>query len=112
MGDIKQSMSIDVTNFFWPALALLAIGSIYLIVEGYKVHKLFAESIVGRLVKVLVVVYLIELYSLGIVSLAFMIFYKNGIWVLFPIVLLWILSLIFAIAAIRSAKRQMTGLIK
>ena len=61
----------DLMTYLWLALAVLGFGSVYLIVEGYRVHKLFAESIVGKLVKALVVVFLIELYSLGIVSYAF-----------------------------------------
>ncbi len=102
----------DLVTYLWIALGVLILGSIYLIVEGYKVHKLFAESIVGKLVKALVVVFLIELYSLGVVSYAFMFFYSKGALVLFPIVLLWIISLIFAIFAIRSAKQEVSGLIK
>jgi len=105
-------MGIDISYYLWAALAILVIGSIYLIIEGYKVNKLFAESVVGRLVKTLVVVVLIELYSLSIVSLAFMVFYKNGIWVLFPVVLLWIFSLIIAIIAVRSANKQVMSLSK
>ena len=102
----------DITTYLWISLGLLVIGSIYLIVEGYKVHKLFAESIVGKLVKALVVVFLIELYSLGIVTYAFVFFYPKGTTVLLPIVVLWIISLVFAIFAIRSAKMEVTGLIK
>lgn len=102
----------DITTYLWLALSLLVVGSIYLIVEGYKVHKIFAESIVGRLVKILVVVLLIELYSLGIVSYAFWIFYSRGIWVLFPIVCLWIISLGFAIYGVRAAKQEVTRLTK
>ncbi|MEK7161707.1 MAG: hypothetical protein AAB729_03390 [Patescibacteria group bacterium] len=102
----------DLATYLWLALGVLVLGSIYLIVEGYKVHKLFAESIVGKLVKALVVVFLIELYSLGVVSFAFMFFYSQGAVVLFPIVLLWIVSLGFAVFAIRSAKQEVTGLMK
>ena len=51
----------DAATYLWLALGVLLIGSIYLIIEGYKVHKIFAESIVGKLVKALVVVFLIEL---------------------------------------------------
>lgn len=101
----------DLTTYLWLALAVLILGSLYLIVEGYKVHKLFTESIVGKLVKALVVVFLIELYSLGIVSYAFVFFYPKGTIVLLPIVVLWIVSLAFAIFAIRSAKNQVAGLI-
>ncbi len=101
----------DLTTYLWLALVVLAVGSIYLIVEGYKVHKLFAESIVGKLVKALVVVFLIELYSLGVVSYAFLFFYPKGSVVLLPIVALWIVSLFFAIFAIRSAKKEVTNLV-
>lgn len=102
----------DLTTYLWIALIVLVLGSVYLIVEGYKVHKLFAESIVGKLVKVLVAVFLIELYSLGVLSYAFVFFYAKGIIVLLPIVVLWIMSLAFAIFAIRSAKQQVSGLMK
>jgi hypothetical protein len=102
----------DLTTYLWLSLAVLVLGSFYLIVEGYKVHKLFADSIVGKLIKALVVVFLIELYSLGIVSYAFIFFYPKGTLVLLPIVILWIISLVFAIFAIKSAKQEVSGLIK
>jgi hypothetical protein len=101
----------DLTTYLWLALAVLAIGSIYLIVEGYRVHKIFAESIVGKLIKALVVVFLIELYSLGVVGYAFLFFYPKGAIVLLPIVILWIVSLFFAIFAVSSAKKEVTGLV-
>lgn len=100
----------DPASYLWLALGILVLGSLYLIVEGYKVHKLFAESIVGKLIKALVVVFLIELYSLGVVSYAFIFFYPRGTTVLLPIVLLWIVSLCFAIFAVRSAKKEVTNL--
>lgn len=102
----------NLTTYLWLALAVLVIGSIYLIIEGYRVHKLFAESIVGKLIKALVVVFLIELYSLGIVSYAFVFFSPKSTLVLLPIVVLWILCLVFAIFAIKSAKQEVAGLIK
>jgi hypothetical protein len=100
----------DLMTYLWLALAILGLGSIYLIVEGYRVHKLFADSIVGKLIKALVVVFLIELYSLGIVSYAFLFFYPKGAVVLLPIVILWIVSLFFAVFAIMSAKKEVTSL--
>ena len=102
----------DASTYLWIALGLLVIGSIYLIIEGYKVHKLFVESVVGKLVKALVVVLLIEIYSLGIVVVAFLTFSPKGTVVLIPIVFLWLVSLAFAIAAIRSAKHEVTKLVK
>lgn len=102
----------SVKTFLWLALGFLIIGSIDLIIEGFKVHRLFANSIVGRLVKILVVVFLIELYSLGIATIAFLTLSPRGTVVLLPIVLLWIISLIFAILAVKSAKNEVTKLTK
>jgi hypothetical protein len=102
----------DLINYFWIAIAILLAGSVYLIVEGVKVHKIFAESIVGRLVKTLVVVFLIELYSLCVISFAFMTFKPQAVIVIFPIVLLWLVSLVIAIFAIRGAKQEVTKLVK
>jgi hypothetical protein len=96
----------------WIALGLLIAGSIYLIIEGVLVYNLFRESIVGRLIKTLVIVFLIELYSLGIVSLAFITFKPEGVIVILPIVLLWIVTLVFAIFSIRSAKMEVNRLMK
>lgn len=102
----------DLTTYLWLALAILVLGSVYLIILGYKVSHLFADSIVGRLVKALVAVFLIEIYSLGVVCLVLIKFYPKGIVILLPIVMLWIVSLGFALFAIRSAGREMSGLIK
>ena len=54
--------------FLYAGFSILVLGSIYLIVEAVRVHRLFADSIIGKLVKTLVVVVIIELYSLGVVS--------------------------------------------
>lgn len=107
-----DSLISSITSYLWLAMGLLVLGSIYLIVEGIKVHKIFADSIVGRLVKTLVIVLLIELYSLGIVCFAYITFYPKGVVVLLPIVLLWLISLIYAIFAIRGAKLEVTRLMK
>jgi hypothetical protein len=98
--------------YLWIALGLLVAGSFYLIVEGVRVYRLFSESIVGRLVKTLVIVFLIELYSLGIISIAFITFRPQAVVVIFPIVVLWIITLLFAILAIRSAKMEVARLMK
>lgn len=102
----------NLSIYLWSALALLLVGSVYLIVEGVRVHKIFADSIVGRLVKTLVIVFLIELYSLCMVSYAFITFKPQAVIVILPIVVLWILTLVFAIVAIRGAKQEMVGLTK
>src|SRR3989338_2367526 len=92
------------TNLLWIGIGILVVGSFYLIVEGLRVHKLFAESIIGKLVKTLVIVVLIELYSLGVVSFAFLNLFPKGVFVLLPIVGLWILCLVYAIYAIHATR--------
>lgn len=96
----------------WAGLLLLIVGSLYLVFEGWKVYRLFANSIVGRLVKTLVIVLIIELYSLGVASFAFISLVPNGEYVLIPVVLLWICSLGYAVHAVRSARQEVKSLIK
>lgn len=105
-------MSANLTIYLWIGIGVLVIGSVYLTIAGVKVHRIFADSIVGRLVKTLVVVLLIELYSLGLVSFAFVRFYPKGILFILPIVFLWIISLVYAIFAVRSAKQEVNRLTK
>jgi hypothetical protein len=96
--------------YLWLGIGVLVVGSAYLIMEGIKVHKIFADSIVGRLVKTLMVVVIIELYSLGLVCYAFVRFYPKGIIFILPIIFLWIISLAYAIFAIRGAKKAVVKL--
>ena len=98
--------------FLYAGFAILVIGSAYLIVEAWRVHRLFANSIVGRLVRTLVIVVIIELYSLGVVSYALINFFSRGVVMLLPIVGLWILCVIYAAYAVRSARSEVGSLVK
>ena len=102
----------EISIYFWIALGILVLGTVYLIVEGIKVHKLFANSIVGRLINILVAVLVIELCSLSIVCYAFLSFYPKGSSVLIPIIFLLIVSLGFSIFGVRSAKMEVFKLTK
>lgn len=99
-------------TYFWMALGLLVLGSIYLIIEGYRVHKMFADSVVGRLVKILVAVFVIEMYSLGMVSFAFVYLNSKNAVILLPIAILWLVSLAFALYGVMSAKKEVYKLIR
>lgn len=112
--NIQQShMSLGVlTSILWAGLAILVVGSIYLIIEGLRVQKLFANSIIGKLVQTLVVVVLVELYSLAIVSYALLSFSPRSVLVLVPIIGLWILCLVYSIYSIHSTRREVGRLAK
>lgn len=101
----------EIATYFWLALGLLVFGSVYLIVEGYRVQKIFADSVVGRLVKILVAVFIIEMYSLGVTAFAFVFFNPKNAMILLPVAILWLVSLGIAIYGVRSAKKEMFKLI-
>ena len=98
--------------FLYAGFIILVVGSVYLIIEAAMVQRLFANSIVVRLVKTLVIVVIIELYSLGVVSYAFLNFFQRGVFMLLPIVGLWILCVIYSIYAVRAARKEVGVLIK
>jgi hypothetical protein len=106
-------MTIDfLFPFLYAGFLILVLGSAYLIYEAVKVHRLFADSIVGKLVKTLVIVVIIELYSLGVVSWAFLNFFRRGVYMLLPIVGLWILCVIYSAYAVRGARAEVGALLK
>lgn len=96
----------NLITYFWLSLGLLVLGSIYLIIEGYRVQQLFADSVVGRLVKTLVTVVVIEMYSLGVAAFAFVYFNPKNVLILLPIAILWLVSLGIAIFGVNSAKKE------
>jgi hypothetical protein len=99
------------STILWIGLGLLLVGSVYLIIEGYRVHKLFTNSIIGKLVQTLVVVVLVELYSLGVISYAMLSLSPRGIIVLIPIVGLWIMCIVYSIYSIHSTRKEVAGLV-
>ena len=102
----------NIAIYIWIAFGLLVLGGFYLLAEEIKVHKIFGESIVSKLVKILVAVMLIQLASLAIVSFTLLFYDSQAAVVLLPTIVLWIVSLGFAIFGIRSAKHELNRLIK
>jgi len=87
----------------WPILIL---GSLYIFFKGRHVYKMVKGSLVGKITKVLVYTMLVEMYSLGIVSTAFMFSDESSVYLILPIFLVWFLSFISAIKIISTAEKQ------
>lgn len=78
----------------WPVLIL---GSIYLFVKGRVVYSLVKNSMVGRITKILVYTMLIEMYSLGIVCTAYMFRESKGVFLVFPVFLIWFIVFVLSL---------------
>ncbi|MFH1452556.1 MAG: hypothetical protein ABIH00_01085 [Armatimonadota bacterium] len=87
----------------WPVLIA---GSIYIFVRGRGVYKLVKGSLIGNLTKTLVFSVLIEMYSLGIVSTAFMYCEERGVYLVLPVFFIWFISFIATIRVLRTAKTE------
>lgn len=94
----------------WLGLFSLFLGSLYMLWEGAKLEELFTDSILGKLIKVLIVVFLMVLYSLAVLSFAFFTFAPSSLFVLLPIVLLWLLSLMYAIFTMKKTYNEIKKL--
>jgi hypothetical protein len=93
----------------WP---ILVGGSIYLFVRGREVYKLVKGSLVGRITKVLVYTMLVEMYSLGIVSTAYMFSEPKSAYLVLPIFLVWFIVFVWSLNALVATSReakQLTG---
>jgi uncharacterized paraquat-inducible protein A len=91
----------------WPVLIA---GSIYLFIKGKHVYNLVKGSLIGNVVKVLVSTMMVEMYSLGIVSTAFMFCSTNGIYVVLPIFAIWFVMFVWSMKALMKAGEQARAL--
>lgn len=87
----------------WP---ILVAGSIYIFVKGRGVYKMVKGSLIGNLTKTLVFSVLVEMYSLGIVSTAFMFCQERGVYLVLPVFFVWFVSFIATLKVLRQAKTE------
>ncbi|MFA6272915.1 MAG: hypothetical protein WC673_00250 [Candidatus Paceibacterota bacterium] len=92
----------------WPVLVA---GSIYLFIKGREVYNLVKGSLVGKITKALVFTMLVEMYSLGIVTTAYM--FENsekGVMVGLPIFLIWFVVFVWSLRTLIKAKQEVSKL--
>lgn len=88
----------------WPVLVA---GSIYLFVKGRQVYSMVKGSMIGKITKAMVITMLVEMYSLGIVTTAYM--YadeKNGVLVGIPIFAIWFVMFIWSMKTLIVARNE------
>lgn len=92
----------------WPVLIA---GSIYLFVKGRAVYKMVKGSLVGKITRALVFTMIIEMYSLGIVTTAYMFENPvNGVMIGIPIFLVWFIVFVWSLRTLINAKREATAM--
>jgi hypothetical protein len=91
----------------WP---VLIIGSIYLFIKGKHVYALVKGSLVGKVVRILVITTMVEMYSLGVVSTGFMFYSAKGIYVVLPVFAIWFIMFIATMKVLISAEKEARGL--
>lgn len=92
----------------WPVLVA---GSIYLFVKGREVYSMVKGSLVGKITKALVFTMLVEMYSLGIVTTAYM--FENaekGVIIGIPIFTLWFIMFVWSLRALIKAREEVSKL--
>jgi len=88
----------------WPVLIA---GSVYLFIKGRQVYSMVNGSIVGKITKILVVTMMVEMYSLGIVTTAYMFDnVNNGVVVGIPIFAIWFVMFVWAMKTMISATNE------
>ncbi|MFA6272366.1 MAG: hypothetical protein WC693_04680 [Patescibacteria group bacterium] len=87
----------------WP---ILIGGSIYIFVKGRSVYQLVKGSLVGKITKVLVYTMLVEMYSLGIVSTAYMFENAKGVYWVLPVFTGWFITFVWSLKTLKSAGEE------
>ena len=87
----------------WPVLIG---GSILLFVRGREVYKLVKGSLVGKITMVLVYTMLVEMYSLGIVSTAYMFSDTKSVYLVLPVFLAWFIVFVWSLKVLIAAGQE------
>ncbi|MDO8592625.1 MAG: hypothetical protein Q7R92_02520 [bacterium] len=87
----------------WP---ILIGGSILLFVRGRAVYKLVKGSLVGKIAMVLVYTMLVEMYSLGIVSTAYMFSDSKSVYLVLPVFLAWFAVFVWSLRVLIAAGQE------
>ena len=91
----------------WPILIL---GSICIMVLAIRFWRAVGRVVIGKLVLVMIVGWLISMYSLGITATAYMFTdIANGVAVVFPVFIVWFITMVIIIwTIIRWGKEAVT----
>lgn len=104
---MNNLMMIIILGVGWP---VLIIGSIYLFIKGKHVYALVKGSLVGKVIRILVITMMIEMYSLGIVSTGFMYCSTKGVYVVLPIFLVWFIMFVLTMKVLMKAEQEARAL--
>jgi hypothetical protein len=89
---------------------ILIFFSIYIYIRGIKVYSLVKGSLIGKITKTLVLSLLLEIYSIGVLSTAYILVEKKSIYLvslIFVILLLVIFATIRMISLAREETRKL-----
>ena len=87
----------------WPVLVG---GSILLFIRGAQVYKLVKGSLVGKITKVLVYTMLVEMYSLGLVSTAYMFSEPKSAYLVLPVFAVWFIVFVWSLKVLITAGQE------
>lgn len=98
-----EIMQLAILSIGWPVLLVMSVVIFY---RGYRFYSKLQATIIGKLIIPSVVSLLFGLYSLGIVSTAYMLGYPNWLLVVFPIFLLFLVVVTVMMITMKSWQDQ------
>lgn len=91
----------------WPVLIF---GSFFLFAKGQKTYNMVKGSLIGKVVKAMVITMIVEMYSLGIVSTFYMFCApKQGVFIVLPVFLIWFIMFVWSLKVLINAEKEITG---
>ncbi|MHB0865299.1 MAG: hypothetical protein ACYC1Y_00080 [Minisyncoccota bacterium] len=109
MNNLETVRTIILT-IGWP---ILVAGSVYvyLFIKGNPVYRMIKGSLVGKITRTLLITMLVGMYSLGIVTTAYM--FENvtqGVAVGLPVFAIWFLVFVWAMKTLAAAANEVSKL--
>lgn len=91
----------------WPVLIA---GSIYIFFKGRHVYNMVKGSLVGKVVRILVLTMIVEMYSLGAIATAYIFTSEKSVFVVLPIFAVWFIVFIITMKVLINAEREAKAL--
>jgi hypothetical protein len=87
----------------WP---IILTGSIYIDIKGNRIYKLVKGSLVGKISMITVYSMLVTTHSLGLISTVFMFVDVRSVYLVTPILCIWIPVFIWTLKALADTEKE------
>jgi len=98
-----ETFQNSILFFAWP---LLVVFSIIIFVKGTRIYRLVKDSLVGKITKALVYTILVDISSLGVVSMMYIISQPKNVSIVLAVFIIWFIVFSWSLKTLSAAAKE------